>query len=141
MKFYLYRQTIQSISTDGVLQDAQGIRICETAEQTRHMLPEGTYQLTIRRHKQYGHRVPTLLPLTAASTTSAASTTGARGVRGCMLHGNGVLGKNIGATILLGDNLVPGVVIHSQPHFKRLLKRLEKLGNRGIKVELVIQQA
>lgn len=135
MKFYLYRQIIQSISTDGVLQDAQGIRICDTAEQTRHMLPEGTYQLTIRRHKQYGHRVPTLLPLTAASTT------GARGVRGWMLHGNGVLGKNIGATILLGDNLVPGVVIHSQPHFKRLLKRLEKLGNRGIKVELVIQQA
>ena len=48
MKIYLYRKRIKGESTDGVLIDQRGNRICDTAENTLTMLPEGKYRLELK---------------------------------------------------------------------------------------------
>lgn len=155
MKLYLYRICTRRHTTDGVLQDEQGLCICDTAEHTPHMLPEGTYQLTLERHKKLGHRAPCIQQgnataaetsatttadtvTTADTATTADAVTTATAATSWIIHGNGIYGKDFGASIVIGDCLVPGVVIRSYPYFERLVKRLEKVFQRNESVELII---
>lgn len=142
MKFYLYRTSTRPLSTDGVLCDEHGSPICNTAEHTLHKLPEGTYQLSLQRHHRLGHRALLLqrhhrlgrrtLLLQRHHTPTAMA---------WIIHGNGVYGKAFGASIVVGEYLVPGVVVRSYPYFERLLKRIEKVIKRGSQVELIIQSS
>ena len=136
MKLYLNRTCTRGLTTDGVLQNQRHNRICDTAEHTLHMLPEGTYQLTLELHKKLDHRAPCIQQgnATAAETTATAAATAASWI----IHGNGVHGKDFGSSIAIGDCLVPGVVIRSHPCFERLVKRLDKAIKRGSKVKLII---
>lgn len=120
MKLYLYRTCTRQLTTDGVLRNERGIRICDTAEYTREMLPEGTYKLKFGKCPKYRHRAP-------------------RAEEGAwIIHGNGVLGKGFGGSIIVGDHLVPGVVIRSFRYFQRLVKSMDKVVKRGGEVVLVI---
>ena len=60
------------------------------------------------------------------------------GGRHVFSHGNGVYGKGCGAKILVGEHLVPGVVIRSLSSYKRLIKRIKMARKRGSIVELTI---
>ena len=51
--------------------------------------------------------------------------------------GNGVHTLKNGH-ILLGETLVPGVIIHSQLHFDRLYERIKKASQRGTEILLTI---
>lgn len=51
--------------------------------------------------------------------------------------GNGVHTLKKGH-ILVGEALVPGVVIHSQPHYDRLYERIKKASQRGTEILLTI---
>lgn len=119
MKLYLYRICTRQLTTDGVLKDENGVKICDTAEHTQKMLPQGVYKVVLRKHPNLGHR--------AVQVKSA-----------WIIHGNGVHEKDFGASIIVGEHLVPGVVIRSYLYFERLIKRIEKVFKRGGEVELVI---
>lgn len=93
------------------------------------MMPEGTYWLLLQRHPQLGHQAIRIQRLSTKSSTQA-----------WLIHVNGVHGTTFGASIVIGEYLVPGVVIRSYPYFERLLKRIEKAINRRIQVELTITQ-
>ena len=120
MKIYLYRTCTRQLTTDGVLRNENGTHICDTAEHTRHMLPEGTYKLEFGKHPKHRQRAPRVKDGT------------------WIIHGNGVHGKDFGSSIIVGEHLVPGVVIRSLPYFERLVKRMDKAFRRGGEVELVI---
>ena len=53
--------------------------------------------------------------------------------------GNGVHTLKKGH-ILLGETLVPGVVIHSLQHYERLYERIKKASQRGTEILLTILQ-
>ena len=53
--------------------------------------------------------------------------------------GNGVHTLKKGH-ILLGETLVPGVVIHSLQHYERLYERIKKATQRGTEILLTILQ-
>lgn len=124
MKLYIFRQAIKDTTTDGVLKDEHGQRICDTAEHTHHMLPRGTYRVTLSMHPSHKHRAPRVEPC--------------GGPGAWIIHGNGVHAKAFGSSIITGDRLAPGAVIRSRPYFERLVKRMEKAFKRGGQVELVI---
>ena len=105
MKLYLYRICTRQLTTDGVLKDENGVKICDTAEHTQKMLPQGVYKVVLRKHPNLGHR--------AVQVESA-----------WIIHGNGVHEKDFGASIIVGEHLVPGVVIRSYSYFERIIKRI-----------------
>jgi len=121
MKIYLVRESRREFSTDGVLRDHKGNRICDTAENTLTMLPEGCYELSFKPHPSGEYRAIGV------------------GEYALLIHGNGVYAPDFGANILLGQYLVPGVVKHSARYFGRLVKRLEKAFHRHRHAELIIQ--
>ena len=128
IRFYLYRTCTRQLTTDGELVNELGTHICDTAEHTLHRLPEGTYRIVLKKHTKLRHRAPCILPQDGD----------AGGAQGWLIHGNGVHGRDFGAGILMGEHLVPGVVIRSHPYFGRFVKRMEKALKREDRVELVI---
>ena len=134
MKIYLYRKRIKGESTDGVLIDQRGNRICDTAENTLTMLPEGKYRLDLKKYKKGNYRAAFATPIDA----NGEKQQGWRG-SGFIIHGNGVYGRGLGSNIIVGDYLVPGVVTHSAKHFTRLIKRLEKAEKRKTEVEIDVK--
>lgn len=156
MILYLNRTRIRQQTTDGVLCSEAGVRICDTAEHTPTMLPAGEYSVILKRHPIVKHRVPMI-----ASLPRPLSPFGERGVdtqgistlstraggekspegeeRGAFLSGNGVHAKGFGATIIVGDHLVPGVVVNSQHYFRQIVKRIEASLRRKHKITLIIR--
>lgn len=128
MRLYLYRTRTRQHTTDGVLRNEMGVRICDTAEHTPTMLPRGEYSVKFKRHKKYKHRAP-WLELTSESSTAS----------GFIIHGNGVHAKGFGTTIVVGDHLVPGVVLNSHHYFRQIVKRIEKALKRHHRVEIIIR--
>ncbi len=56
-----------------------------------------------------------------------------------MIHGNGVHARDFGTTIIVGEHLVPGVVLNSQRYFWQIVKRIEKALKRRHNVEIIIR--
>lgn len=89
-------------------------RICDTVEHPKCHLPSGEYQITLpsREETEVG-----FFPFR---------------------HGDGALGlKN--REIIVGKNLLPGVVTQSQPTYDRLYERLKKAWQRHTPVHLTIR--
>ena len=151
MVFYLYRTRTRPNTTDGVLCAANGRRICDTAEHTPTMLPRGEYTIVLKQNKKYGHRAPWVTsrcpsdiplqnPPTVRGEMEGGSFKGGGKIgKAFILHGNGVYAKRFGATIIVGEHFVPGVVINSRHYFDLLLKRIEKALMRGNTIELIIR--
>lgn len=128
MKIYLYRTRTRQHTTDGVLRNEMGVRICDTAEHTPTMLPRGEYSVKFKRHRKYKHRAPWLQLVDDEGTAS-----------GFVIHGNGVHARGFGTTIIVGEHLVPGVVLNSHHYFRQIVKRIEKALARKQKVTIIIK--
>lgn len=141
MILYLNRTRIRQQTTDGVLRSEAGVRICDTAEHTPTMLPAGEYSVILKRHPKVKHRVPYINKSNSQDTPPMRGEMegGSRLERGVFLSGNGVHAKGFGATIIVGDHLVPGVVVNSQHYFRQLVKRIEASLRRKHKIKLIIR--
>jgi len=128
MKMYLNRTRTRQDTTDGVLFSQQRMRICDTAEHTPTRLPAGTYKVVIKVHPGKKHRALCLL-----------STDENKKAAGFLINGNGVHKKGFGSTIIVGEHLIPGVVLNSRTHFEKLFRRVELTILRKKEVELIIR--
>jgi len=138
MRMYLNRTRTRQDTTDGVLLSQQGNLICDTAEHTPTRLPAGTYKVVFKKHK--GHRTPYAAPLLSPQKGENSLPLGEGKGRGAYIeYGNGVRARKFGTTIIVGEHLVPGVVLNSRTHFDQLVKRIEKVFKRKQEVELIIR--
>lgn len=98
-----------------------GEKICSSAENARHALPVGTYEIELKKSKKYGRKMPSLI----AHPESLIAI------------GNGVYNQTDGS-IIVGKYIVPGCLSHSRPAFDALYQRIRKNIERGSPVTLTI---
>ena len=98
-------------------------RICDTVEHPRHHLPEGDYIIT---------------SLSAGSVSPFSAAAHSKGnLPSPFRHGDGAL-ASIHGEIIVGKQLLPGVVTASQVTYDRLYERLKKAFQRGNTIRLKI---
>ncbi len=93
-------------------------RICDTVEHPKNHLPAGNFVLS-NDLKDKGHYTPYTLHFTQIT------------------HGDGAL-ASIHGEIIVGKQLLPGVVTASQVTYDRLYERLKKAFQRGNTIRLKI---
>lgn len=121
-------------------------KVCDCVENLSTSLPEGSYPIVINRCRHYQrkmpcivvdvssilvkcHRCPKMRFINANSTLSVYCPQ--------IKIGNGVHNRSDGS-IIIGKRLIPGVLIHSEETFNRLIDRLDKAQNRGEELSLLI---
>lgn len=129
-------------TTDGIL-TIGGKRICATAENTQHCLPAGSYPIQFETCNQQGKKMP------------LANTSQPRRCYKCIRHkvisvhanmpqfcpmikvGNGAYNHTDGS-IIVGEYLQPGILIHSSEAFDKLYERIKKSVQRDTEICLTI---
>lgn len=91
-------------------------RICDTVEHPRHHLPEGDYQITNDKSQMTNEECFIPSPFR---------------------HGDGAL-ASLHGEIIVGKQLLPGVVTQSQSTYDRIYERLKKAFQRGNTIRLRI---
>lgn len=158
----LFRTVIAPDATDGILQIG-GQNVCSCSEHTATRLPAGTYAVLIHRCHQYQRKMPLIVPLDQSHPLSDPSTDqpcessyqpacascpslpfvslNSRLPHRCPMikPGNGVHNR-IDGSIIVGERLIPGVLIQPAPIFARLIERLVKAHSRGKTILLTIRE-
>lgn len=158
----LFRTLIGPDATDGILQIG-GQNVCSCSEHTATRLPAGTYAVLIHRCHQYQRKMPIIAPLDQPHRLSETSTDqpcessyqpacascpslpfvslNSRLPHRCPMikPGNGVHNR-IDGSIIVGERLIPGVLIQPAPIFARLIERLVKAHSRGKTILLTIRE-
>lgn len=137
-RFYRTKRIIDSeVYLDGAL-------FCQASESTNTPLPWGRYRVILHHCRQYQRDVPAveIRPMCKRQWVDRCKYCMKRGqmvmsphrnLRGyCpqLKDGNGVYNRTDGS-IILGERLVPGVVLHSQLYFTRLVERLQEAGGEA----------
>jgi len=123
----LRRKRISGATCDGALL-IDGERVCDTAENALHRVAPGIYQLEIRQDKQVNRKLLTLVPESGVGWGHFPT----------IRPGNGIHTLARGE-ILVGDRLLPGVVIHSHDTYERLHGRVYQALKRGGTCRLVVR--
>ena len=93
-------------------------RICDTVEHPKNHLPDGNFELS-NDLKDKGHYTPYTLHFTQIT------------------HGDGAL-ASLHGEIIVGKQLLPGVVTQSQSTYDRIYDRFKKAFQRGNTIRLKI---
>lgn len=163
MNLILERKHINQESTDGLLRNEDGTKICSTAEHTATSLPPGTYPVLIHRCKHYRRKMPLIMvdglefmaegenPIThtpytinqKCETCPKLSYVGNNSTLPCYCPmikiGNGIHNRTDGS-IIIGERITWGCMKHPVEHFNRLIDRLDKAQNRGESITLTIKE-
>jgi len=123
----LFRRRIGPKVTDGILK-IDGYRFCDTAENSKHRIPAGCYKVYIKDNEHEHLRVPTLYPEDKCMRIRHKCYP-------IFTHGNGVFRRRR-HEIVLGQHLVPGVVLHSYATYFTLYHRIVDCLKRGETVEV-----
>jgi len=123
--------------------EINGERICDTAECPMSAVPAGVYQLHLYRCKQHHRRVLSLLkeppPCSFCPQMQDVSCNSVMPCECPMLTiGNGVRGRKDGS-IILGEKLVEGTLMHSAATYYPVYNRIRQSLWRGTPVQLVIR--
>lgn len=133
MKIELTRYRISESACDGIL-SINGIKLCDTAENTQFMPPAGTYNVVLRSNKKQKRIVPYLV----ASNNEQKQKRKKGKLRAPFLCiGNGIYHRYDGR-IIVGTQIVPGCVKRSYEPFKRLYDRINNTLRRGNAVTIEI---
>lgn len=124
MDIILKRCHVGERVTDGELYIRQE-KVCDTAENTLHMLPYGKYDVVFRKIPIIGRIMPVIrlkpsFPL------------------GLLRDGNGAYSFQDGS-VLVGEHYLPGICLKSGETFKKLCDRLEKQYRRKNFIRLIIR--
>lgn len=105
-------------------------KVCDCVENARTAIPAGTYPVRLIKCHQYNRKMPLIMDGKPQSRAH------------CPLFcpGNGVHGRTDGR-IIVGQSLVPGCLIHSQPAFDVLCERIRKNIARGNQINLIVYSA
>lgn len=133
---------------DGILK-INGEKVCHTAENSDSALSPGTYNICIHYCKQHGRRMPMveiedcdLLKEDECSLCDqleyVSPNTNLPSYCPMLKAGNGAYNRTDGS-ILLGESIAPGCLIHPQKHFKGVYDRIRKVLSRGNNVVLKIE--
>lgn len=143
LEIHIFRTRVRSLTTDGYL-SIGGRRVCETAENTQHCIPAGTYSIQFVVCRQYGMKMPLIV------------TSGPHCCSKCLhkkigsVHsnlpcfcpmikvGNGVFSRTDGS-IIVGEHLQPGILLHSGYAFEKLYQRIKKAVQRDNEIRLTIK--
>ena len=161
MNIELHRIRHKKKTIDGELY-IDDTKICDTAENACHCLPEGRYQVSIIKCHQHSRKMPlicldgskvpkaqsssfeTLKPETLklkCSKCKKLDTVGNNTNMPCycpqLCPGNGVYNRTDGA-ILLGTYIAPGCLIRPKEAFDSLYDRIRQSAGRGHDITLVI---
>lgn len=136
---------------DGTLRIDSIDKICDTAEFAPTALKAGTYPVLIHRCKQYRRKIP-VVSLEGQSSSSSSLSCSACPKLDFICNnstlpiycpqikiGNGVYNRTDGS-IIIGERVVWGALIHSADHFNRLIDRLDKAQNRGELITVTIKE-
>lgn len=122
-------------------------RVCDTCENDHYHLCTGTYHVSITHCQQYHRKMPVISirdePMTARCHHCRKHPIDSQHANlpyYCPLIkiGNGVAHRTDGS-IIIGDQLLMGVVVNSADHFNRLIDRLDKAAQRGEEITLTIK--
>jgi len=121
----------------------EGLKICDTAENAHAAIPAGTYTLSLVKCKQYARKMP-LLTSANCSGCKRLSLVSNNTVLPCccpmLKPGNGVHNR-LDGSIIVGERVVPGCLIHPKAAFDSLYDRIRKSIQRGGQVELIVSDA
>lgn len=109
--------------TIGRLEDENGVKICDTLENTwrdykggelkvprKSAVPEGTYPVVVTKSKKFGKYLPLLV--------------GVPGFEGIRIHSGNTVNDTEGC-ILVGQNLIKGKVLLSRLTLEKLMRLIE----------------
>lgn len=140
MKITIKRTRVHSDYTVGQL-TIDGLKICDTLENTATCLPNGEYPITLCRCHQYGRRMMLLKADAPCDQCQQLEFVGNNTTLPCycpmLKPGNGVHQRPDGS-ILVGEYQVAGLLTHPKRHFDALYERIRKSVSRGHRVSLLI---
>ena len=139
MEIVIVRQEPKPWGIDGRLSIGRQY-LCDTVEHPRHHLPEGDYIITslsagsasplsAAAHSE-GNLPSPFRPASGGKNSCGLS-------RGLLRHGDGAL-ASLHGEIIVGKQLLPGVVTASQATYDHLYERLKKAFQRGNTIHLRI---
>ncbi len=142
MNIELHRIRHKKKTIDGELY-IDDTKICDTAENACHCLPEGRYQVSIIKCHQHSRKMPLIMVgrPPACERCKKLDTVGNNTNMPCycpqLCPGNGVYNRTDGA-ILLGNYIAPGCLIRPKEAFDSLYDRIRQSAGRGHNITLVI---
>ena len=135
---------------DGVLK-IHGVEVCHTAENAIHCCVKGIYSVGIHYCKHYRRRMLVLTPYPDTSTTIISDdcevcpdmnfvcqNTNLSAYCPMIKPGNGAYNRTDGS-ILVGERVADGCLIHPYRHYIALLERVRKVLIRKHPVFLIIE--
>lgn len=143
LEITIIRTRVRSHTTDGYLSIA-GKQVCHTAENTEHSIPAGTYSIQFATCQQYGMKMPLILTSQPhhCSKCIRRKLGSIHGNLPCFCPmikvGNGVYNRTDGS-IIVGDHLQPGILLHSGNAFEKLYQRIKKAVQRQNDIQLTIK--
>lgn len=164
LEIKIIRTRVKRLTTDGYL-TIGGQRICETAENTRYCLPAGSYHIQFDVCNQYGKKMPRIVSIDNCLSSIGTITTIDNRLSTIDIHprcsnclrkkigsqhgnlpcfcpmikvGNGVFNRTDGS-IIVGEYLQPGILLHSGNAFEKLYQRIKKATQRETEICLIIQ--
>lgn len=115
---------------DGIVM-IDGKKVCASVENPDCHVPAGRYGVRIAKSDTWGRQMPVLVSLPADMNGEEEKPVASIG------FGNGAFGRNDGS-IIVGEYLVSGVVIHSLACFTPLFERIRSCLRRCGKVVVTI---
>lgn len=139
MQINIHRTHISEKVTDGTL-SIGGQKVCNTAENTNYRIAPGTYTIRLLKQRRWGRKMPTLIPDSGISTTPDSGDSNVRkSTTPVIAFGNGVYNR-YDYRILVGETLVPGVVLKTFETFITLFDRIYATIRRGKPVTVIITE-
>lgn len=140
MNIVITRTLIKGEYTHGHL-TIDGLRICDTLENSNALAPAGNYTLTLTKCKQYSRKMLLLNPKAPCLNCPKLKLVSTNSTLPCwcpmIKTGNGVHNR-LDGSILVGQRNCLGSIIHPKAHFDALYERIRKSLSRGHEVKLSI---
>ena len=148
MHLNISRLTTYSDAIDGKV-TINGEYVCDSSEcKTKAILP-GDYRIVLHKCKQYGRRMPLIIPEDANKKKCGSRCSRCRQLKNVsnntlmpcpcpmLKPGNGVANRTDGS-IIVGQNAAYGLLLHPDESFKRIFDRMRKCGGRHEEITLTI---
>ena len=141
MNIVIKRHLIRGEFTHGIL-TIDGVRVCDTLENTTSCVPSGNYDISIIKCKQYSRKMPCLNAKAPCDLCPKMKFICTNSVLPCycpmIKPGNGVHGRHDGS-IVVGRYNCLGSIVHPKDFFDALFERIRKAISRGTVVTLIIK--
>ena len=148
MNIIIEREKDNGLVIDGVLK-INGETICHTAENSNNAILAGNYNIHICHCKQYGRRMPMVdLALDSLPKSNECDlceqkeyvsiNTNLPSYCPMLKAGNGAYNRTDGS-IIVGEYVAPGCLIHPVIYFEKIFERIRKALSRNSECRIIIR--